>query len=264
MRTSVPAIAAVAAASLLVASPALAGWGFRLGGGYGYLAYGDWNDLVHYDNTTAFPSHGVLGRAKEIHWAPEFSGEALHTFNDRTTLGIGTGAVLTKADFTIEERGASEHFIHRIMAIPVTGTLYFRFPEKIPFVVPYIAVGLALNFARIHFENDIAPAPVDSLLRTADLWGWRIGFQGGAGFELPVSERVSIDFGVHGRFAEVSGFEGTGRYYDGSTSDVFLAHFATGEVTIFEPQRTEFRNIFKDGTVDFSGVAVILAVKVTL
>jgi len=257
-------LAAVAVGCFLIPNAALAGSGFRIAGGYGYLSYGQWNGLVDYDNTTAFPSHGVVGTARKIHWAPEFSGELLHSFSPRTAAGLGLGVVFSKAGFRLQDQGANEHFVHRILAVPITGTMYFRFPDRLPFVTPYLAAGIAVNYARIHFENGITPAPQDSLLRQADLAGWRVGFQGGAGFEFPVTEAVSIDFGVHGRFAEVSGFEGTAVYYNGGTSSVFLAHLVTGEVTIFEPQRTEFRDRFQEGTVDFSGVVLTLALKVTL
>lgn len=257
-------LAAVALGCLLVPGAALGGSGFRVAGGYGYLSYGQWNGLVDYDNTTAFPNHGIVGKAEKIHWAPEFSGEFLHAFSPRTVVGIGLGVVFSKADFVLRDQGAIEHFVHRIMDLPITGTMYFRFPDRFPFVTPYVAAGIAVNYSRIHFENDITPAPEDSLLRKADLTGWRIGFQGGAGLEFPVTEAVSIDLGVHGRFAEVGGFEGTALYYNGSTSDVFLAHLVTGEVTIFEPQRVEFKDRFKDGAVDFSGITLMLALKVTL
>ncbi len=261
-------LVAAAAAALCAGVPnaAHAGSGFRLAGGYGYISYAQWNALVDYENKTAFPSANVVGTAKKIHWAPEFSGEFLHSFSEKTVAGVGAGILFTKTDFTLDDQGASEHFIHRIMAVPIAGTIYLRFPDRLSFATPYVAAGIAVNYARIHFENDItpAPAPSDTLLRKADLSGWRVGFQGGAGLEFPVTDAISIDFGVHGRFAEVSGFEGTGIYYDGSSSDVFLAHIETGSVTIFEPQRTQFRNVFKEGTVDFSGVAVTLAIKVAL
>jgi opacity protein-like surface antigen len=264
MKIFVGLLAAIAVGCLAVPNAALAGSGVRLSGGYGYLAYGQWNSLADFDNTVAFPAHGIVGTAEKIHWAPEFSGEFLHSFSPRTSGGLGLGVIFSKADFRLQDQGEVEHFVHRILAVPITATMYFRFPDRLPFATPYIAAGIAVNYARIHFENGITPAPQDSLLRKADLAGWRVGFQGGAGLEFPVTEKVSIDFGVHGRFAEVGGFAGTAVYYNGGTSDVFLAHLVTGEVTIFEPQRTEFKDRFQEGTVDFSGVSMTLAVKVTL
>ena len=168
------------------------------------------------------------------------------------------------AEAALAQEGSGERFDHTVACYPVTGSMYYRFPDRLSFATPYLVGGIGFYYSRITFDNDISPPTHEAFVHTADLTAWRVDFQGGAGIEFRETSAVTIDLCVRGRLADVRGYSGSAAYYNGRTYDVFLARRVTGDAVIFEPQLTEYAGRYDEGAVDFSGFTFILALNVAL
>ena len=125
--------------TLIAANAATAGIGFRVTGGFSYIGYGDYNDLVEYMNNEYLPLLSIAGTLDELHWVPEISGEALVSLFPRFDLGLGFGLISGKSSFSIEPVGY--RYEHAVRSYPITATLYAALPATIGFAKPYAFAG---------------------------------------------------------------------------------------------------------------------------
>ena len=107
--------------------------------------------------------------------------------------------------------------------------------------------------------------------------GGDVGFHGGIGLEYSISNNIAIVIGGFGRYAKISGFEGTRDQNDsnGWSDSTEGKHYyfeqvvSTGEwisLTSFgtvPPSGENVRNV-RDFEIDFSGFTVRVGLKITL
>jgi len=243
--------------TLIAANAATAGIGFRVSGGYGYIGYRDYNDWIDYMNNEYLPSMSIAGKLDKLHWAPEISGEALVFLFPRFDLGLGGGLISGKRSFSIEPVGY--RYEHTVKTYPITATIYAALPAPFGFAKPYAFAGGGVYYSTLVFDSD-TPAAATSF--KADLSAWGFGVHAGAGLRIPLAPRVSLDVGIKGRVTAIRGFEGTKTWDTGKTEDIFLAHGMNQQHNlIYEPKPVSEKDTFHEGTVDISGVAIALGLK---
>ncbi len=254
--------AGIALAIVAAAAPAFAGVGARVTGGIGYVVYADFNDFVSYLNDQVLAPGGASGTIDRIRWMPEASGEIVIAVTPLLEIGLGGGIVAGSSSFSFASGGNSFDYTHRVRSYPFTATAYVTLPA-LPFAKPYAFGGAGLYYTKIRFTEEVVQSGVPDGF-TADLTKSGFGLQGGAGLAFDVAPRVAIDLGVKGRWASIKGFSGTATFRDGATEEVFLASYVdTGGERVFGPESTADQGVFPEGTVDLSGFAFTLALRVT-
>ena len=244
--------------TLIAANAATAGIGFRVSGGFSYIGYGDYNDRVEYMNDEYLPLLSIAGKLDKLHWVPEISGEVLVSLLPRFDLGLGVGLISGKTNFSIEP--VDYRYEHTVQSYPITATLYAALPAPFGFAKPYAFAGGGVYYSTLVFDSD-TPAAATSF--KADLSAWGFGVHAGAGLRIPLAPRVSLDVGIKGRVVAIRGFEGTKTWGTGRTEDVFLAHGVNEQGNlIHEPKPVSEQDAFDEGTLDVSGIAIALGLKV--
>lgn len=244
--------------AFLATDAGTAGIGFRVSGGYGYIGYRDFNDRIDYMNNEYLDSMSIAGKLDRLHWVPEISGEVLVSLFPRFDFGLGVGLISGKRIFSIEPVGY--RYEHTVKAYPITATIYAALPAPFGFAKPYAFVGGGVYYSTLVFDSDTPTAATSS---KADLSAWGFGVHAGAGLRIPLAPRVSLDVGIKGRVAAIRGFEGTKTWDTGETEDIFLAHGRNQQYdVIYEPKPVSERDAFDEGTLDVSGIAIALGLKV--
>jgi opacity protein-like surface antigen len=231
---------------------------FRVGTGYSYIGYGDYNDRVDYMNGEYLPSMSIAGTLDEFHWMPEISGEILVPFLSRFELGVGLAWMSGSKAFSIEPVGY--RYEHTVRAYPVTATVYANLPAPVPFATPYLFAGGGAYYSKVSFDYE---TPQVATSFEGELSTWDFGVHAGAGVRFAVAPRMSFDVAIKGRLAAIQGFEGTKTWGRGETEDIFLAAGADqqGNV-IFDPKPVSEASAFDEGTVNLSGVAITLGLRI--
>jgi hypothetical protein len=254
-------LAAVAVASVPVFGSASAGVGVRVNGGVSRISYGDFNAWVDNVNARMATETLAVGAVDKIHWIPEFSGEFLYSFVPGLTVGVGAGMLSGKSTFDVGFADGSYRFEHSVRSYPFTATLYGDLPT-IPVGKPYVFGGGAAYYAKITFHETVT-AGTEEEWYDADLTAWGFGVHGGAGLEIPIVPMVSADVGVTGRFVRMRRFSGNATGNEGARGEVFLAYYERGGVVGYGPEPVSEKGAYGEGTVDFSGFALTMALHVT-
>jgi opacity protein-like surface antigen len=230
------------------ASPAEAGFGIKVRGGYSYISYGGWNAWAD-DFNGKIPSG--IPTMDNINWLPEISAEFSFPILPTFSGAVGIGYVSGKSDFSYDAVGESLSFLHKVNAMPLVFNVYWE-PPLIS-VNPFLYGGVGFYRTSLEFDYWLTSGG-DRIGYSAELDKWGFGLQAGGGVSIPVAPAMSIDVGLQGRWADVSGFDGTATNQDDETVDVYLAdyegYFGPEEKDAGEPE----------GSVDLSGVMIFIGV----
>jgi len=261
MRHAAAAASCVALVALLAAASASAGIGVRASAGLGYVSYGDFNDFVAHLDDVVLAANGASGTISSMHWVGEFGGEITAPLVPMLDLGIGFGIIRGSSDFTFSAGGDRFDYKHTVTAYPVTATAYAKLP-LVPFAKPYAFAGVGVYYANASFDEEGTSGGSSSGF-SAELTKWGFGLHGGAGLSFALVPRASLDLGVKGRWAKIRGLRGTATATDGAKTDVFLAYYKDADgAPQFGPESTADAAKYGEGSVDLSGVAFTLTLRV--
>jgi hypothetical protein len=252
---------AAAIGALAPATQAGAGVGFRVNGGFAYIRYSDFNAYADFVNERELPALGVGDRLDNIHWIPELEGELLLAPIPALTIGAGAGIVSGKTEFSFRVGEDGAVYGHTVRAYPFGATAYFNVPLPAAPIRPYLFGGAAAVYSRITFDLKLTSGGFTDGL-DAELTTWGLELHGGAGLTFPIFTSVSIDLSVAGRWADLSGYEGSATFIGGEVTDVYLAKEKSGVQSFYGPESVENRDEYEEASVDLTGVAVTVGVTV--
>jgi hypothetical protein len=243
---------------LISASSARPEIGFRVTGGFSHISYGDYNDFAEYANEEVLPLSGITERYDEMHWVPEFGGEVIVDFLPVVDVGVGFGVISGKSELAVLD---IEIFKHTVKAYPITLTGYFEPPLPMPMAKPYLMAGVGLYPSKIFFSYPVVINSVAYML-DADMTKTGYGVHGGAGIEFSVASMISIDFCLKARWIDIQGYEGTSTIQGYGEEDVYLYFDDSAGEVVYGVESTSAKDESKEGSVDLSGYAFTLGIKV--
>ena len=198
------------------------GIGVKLLGGMSYLSVKDINDGVKgyndrwvYCNTTLY-GWTAHGEVKPIHYGPDFAGDIIINFTHKFGVQFGTGYIQgAKTSETSLTKGTTEDiatYKPRVSAIPIRLGIFYN-------ILISRTVNVVLNsgggwyFTKYHYDY----------FRESDngyIWYKQKdrasangpGFFGGIGLEFKITSKMAFILESQGRYAKISGFEGTYEY----------------------------------------------------
>jgi opacity protein-like surface antigen len=262
MRLYFTVLVVIAVTAGSMPSPAQAGFGFRLNGGIAYVTYSDFNDYADFMNERELPAMGVTEKIDNIHWVPEVNGEFLISPFPSLTIGVGAGMITGTSTFSFAVGSEGLSYEHTVKAYPLGATGYFNIPMPGAPIKPYLHGGFAAVYSKIAFDVKLTAGGVTGGL-DAELTTWGFAVHGGGGVMFTLFPNVSIDLGFKGRWANLTGYEGTGTFLGEGSFDVFLAKEHTPEHILYGPEKVERRDLYEEASVDLSGFAVTLGVTVS-
>lgn len=261
------------------------GFGLKFTGGMNYLMLSDvnngnqgYNDY-YYDQSTA-AGWTVNAEVKPINFGIDIAADLIIPITENFGLGLGTGFIFgyNKSTTTYEKWVQSGTWTSepKISAIPARITIFYSFP-----------INNQLNV----FVNGGA-----SYYLTNYSWNWRqqagedwkeldqtvtakdYGFHGGLGFEYYFSQNTAFVMEISGRYADISGFEGTFTEKESTgakaTEDGKLYYFEIDPLVAGKfysivqvdeemPPETEVRNP-RDATVDLTGLCIRVGIRIRI
>ncbi|MCK4549305.1 MAG: outer membrane beta-barrel protein [Candidatus Krumholzibacteria bacterium] len=226
--------------------PAEAGFSVKLKGGYTYISYGDFNDWV--DNTNReIPSGNTT--IDNINWLPEVTAELIFPILPAFSGGVGIGYLSGKSDYSVSLGAESFSYIHKVKAMPVLLNVYWEPP--LVSINPFVYGGVGFYRTSLEFDYWLTSGG-DREGYNSEMDKWGFGLQAGGGIRIALMPTMSFDVGVQGRWADISGIEGTATSSDGETVDVYLArgedYFGPEEKGAGEPE----------ASVDLSGYTIFI------
>ncbi|MDD3642610.1 MAG: hypothetical protein PHQ19_04005 [Candidatus Krumholzibacteria bacterium] len=256
MRRTIIAVMLVLAA--LGTAPAHAGLGIAVRGGYANIAYGDFNDYVEAANV----SLAGIAELEKISWVPEASIEFTFPIVPAFSGGVGIGYLKGTSEFGFSIGSDALSYEHSVRAVPITATAYWEPP--LVSMQPYLFAGAGMYHTKILFAQSLASGG-ETASYEADLSTWGFGIHGGAGLRFEIVPSVGFDVGVAGRWASISGFEGTATNQDGESYDAYLVRDTvedpvSGEVDYYGPWPVD--EDYEEGTVDLTGFKIFIGVTV--
>lgn len=248
-----------AAAAILVtvtAAPSEARFGFRARGGFSRIAYSDFNDYVEMTNTQL----SGFAEMDEIRWIPEIGGEFTFAVLPTLTGAVGAGYLTGKSDFGLSLGGDGLSYSHELRSIPLTATAYWEPP--LPFFEPFVFGGVGLYHTRLEFAQRVIISGSSTGFE-AELTDWGFGLHGGAGIRFAIVPAVGFEIGLSGRWADLSGFEGTATNLEGDSYDAYLV-----SDTVEDPQAGSIEyygpwdsgDDYEEGSVDLTGFTIFIGV----
>lgn len=262
------------------------GLGFKLSGGMNTLTTGDVNDgnegFNHYlDLFGEIYGMTINSDVNLINYGLDFKGEILIELIPHFRLAVGGGYIRgSSLSETIFTGGVTDNWSWTtkpiMSAIPVTFSLYYDIfqGKKINF---FINAGGGVYFASFshNFHTDYTDNWNDE---QSDATAIGIGFHGGLGFEYYVSSNIGIVFEAAGRYANISGFEGTyvDTDSDGNTDErtgkLFYYEFTNSDGKVYKmykirenfPTGVPYTSNIRDAKVDFSGFGIKIGIVIRL
>jgi opacity protein-like surface antigen len=245
------AIALAIAIGIIAASvPAEAGFGLRVRGGYTNVSYGDFNEWV--DGFNAEVPSGMSTMDK-IEWLPEISAEFTFTIVPTFSGGVGIGYLSGTSDYSISIGLDGYSYKHKVRSIPLTLNLYWE--PSLATLQPFVFAGAGIYRTDLEFAVGLTQGG-NLEGYEADLDKWGFGLQGGGGLRFTVTPMMSFELGIQGRWADISGFEGTAKSFDGEELDVYLAK----DDDYFGPEDTD--GTMDEGSVNLSGITFFIGMTV--
>ncbi|NIM90960.1 MAG: outer membrane beta-barrel protein [Candidatus Aminicenantes bacterium] len=251
----------------------------RFWGGMNYLIAGDVNDGVKgfidevHDDEFVFLS--VEGEAKDLHLGFDFAADLIFHFNPQVGIGIGAGYIqgTQASDFTFTN-GVEGIFTNKpkMSAIPLRLGIFFAAPldEILSFSFNGgVGIYLANYSLDIWFEENGYWEDVHQEATAAGL-----GFHAGMGFEFNLAPNVAFFIEGQGRYAKISGFEGTFEYDDSGGGPLYVEKgklyyyennimgktYPRISISEDEPSASWVSNV-REANVDFSGFNVVAGIK---
>ena len=201
------------------AVPADAGLSLKLKGGYTYISYGDFNEWV--DETNKELPSGA-STIDNINWIPEVTAEFTFPILPTFSGAVGIGYLSGKSDYSISLGGDSFSYTHKVKAMPVLLNVYWEPP--LVSVNPFVYGGVGFYRTNLEFDYWLTSGG-DRQGYNSEMEKWGFGLQAGGGVRIALMPTMSFDIGGQGRWADISGFEGTATNQDGETVDVYLAKY---------------------------------------
>lgn len=201
---------------LAAAMPAEAGLGVRIKGGYTYISNGDYNDWVQKANSEIPAGYPVY---EELNWIPEVSAEFTFPIMSSFSGSVGIGYLSGKTAYNTDLGFVSYSYVHRVKATPVFLNVYWEFPLQT--INPFVYGGVGFYRTTLEFDESLTESgQIEGGNSELDNWGF--GLHAGGGISLALAPTVSFDVGIQGRWADISGFEGTSTTVDGDQQNVYL------------------------------------------
>jgi hypothetical protein len=243
--------------------------------GMNYLSMGDINKGIKgiSDEWSAFAaSQGgyVQGEAKPLRLGADFEGTIVINLTPKIGIGFGVGYIQGIRTSEITSSGSFEGILTnnlKIQAIPFRFGVFYTLPMRERINVVFNA-GVGVYLAQCDYER----RPVSDLIGPMAVHlkssSEGFGFHGGVGIEFKIASNLSFVFEGQGRYAKITGFEGTHTeffppfegtlyYYEETT--------ATGTypmIDIFE-NKPSYPNS-REAKVDFSGITFLAGIKIKL
>lgn len=235
-----------------------AGIGLRLNGGACYVMYPDYNDFVDDVNAQLMLESSVTGELGALHWGMEFGGELFMGVMPAVDVAVGAGFMSGASEFSFAAGDESMSFEHRAKSYPLTATVYAKLPIPLGVVKPFVFGGGGAYPTTITFEESVDSGAGSSSYE-AELSKTGFGVHGGVGCAIGIMPMASIEISVRGRYAKITGFEGTATSSDGETADVFLAkELGDDGFHHFGPEAVEDKALYEEASVDLSGFSFML------
>ncbi len=210
---------AIALMFIAAAVPAEAGFGIKVKGGYTYISYSDFNDWVDVSNSEIPSGSPTLDN---INWLPEFSAEFTFPIVPTFSGAVGIGYLSGKSDYSVSYGTESFSYLHEVKAMPVLLNVYWEPP--LVSINPFVYGGVGFYRTTLNFDYRLTSGGnTEGFESELDKWGF--GFQAGGGIRIALIPTISLDIGAQGRWADMSGFEGTTTTSDGETMDTYLAKY---------------------------------------
>ena len=213
----------IAFAITAAAVPAEAGLGIKVKGGYTWISYGDYNDWVDKSNIeipTGYPTY------EKLHWIPEISAEFTFPLLPSFSGSVGVGYLSGKADYNVNFSVYMYSYVHRVKSMPVFLNVYWEPPLEV--INPFVYGGIGFYRTNLEFDESLTEGG-QTEGGSCELDKWGFGLQAGGGVRIALAPTISFDVGIQGRWADISGFEGTATNLDGDQKEVYLGK---GEVEI--------------------------------
>jgi hypothetical protein len=214
-------------------------------------------------------------------WGWETNGELVFNLSSQFALSGGVGYISGKFSnmrmSTLDSVTTSSSEIDlKAKAIPLTAGIYYFLPLSSN---SQLSLGTGIgyyfsSFSSSSFRENNTPYRQDTESTGS---GGGIGFHGGIGFEYALSETVAIVIEGYGRYAKISGFEGTRNQSDTnnvntSAEGTYYTHerlvwsgdwLTRVSLSTEPPSGADIRNV-RDYEIDFSGFAIKVGLKIKL
>jgi hypothetical protein len=244
---------------------------FKLTGGFAYLGGGDlnkglqgWSDL--WDYAYDVPWIGAMGGYEPVHLGPDYGAEILIGIGSHFRIGLGAGRLSASKSSSldlVQETGTDhETWNPKITAVPLSLNAYY--------VLPAGRINLMFHLGAAYYkarytdtQHVFFAANYDD---TYDLTGNGIGFQGGLGFDIPLTRWLGLLVEVDARYAPIGGFKGdyvrrttssttavNGKLWLCETAD--FPHFPFLLVAETQPSASSIGSV-TEAKADFSGVSL--------
>ncbi|MCK4235579.1 MAG: outer membrane beta-barrel protein [Candidatus Krumholzibacteria bacterium] len=244
--------------------------GFRVKGGFSYIAYGEYNDFADNNNEMLLEAKIAGAEYDNMNWVPEFGGEVTLSVIPTVTVGLGAGMILGTADFAFSMVTLNANYEHKMKAYPITATGYFKPAVPFTFAKPFFFGGIGLYYSKLTFSESYESSVVmpDTTSYDSELTKCGFGLHGGAGIEFVIAPMVSFELCVMGRWVDIKGYEGTRTRADGTSEDVYLAYDSVYiarygvDVPYYGPLSVDEKSRYEEGSVNLSGYGFTLGLRV--
>jgi hypothetical protein len=251
----------------------------RLYGGLNYISGGDLNEGLKGVNdyyAKYFWYFGLTqsgGAYNPVHLGVNFGGDFIIQITPTIGIGLGAGYLqgTSESNITFTPVAAAEKTTAKVSAVPLRLGMYFTLPAGAVLNVNF-HVGLSYYLAKVSYDfRSSAPGSWEQSSVRAD--GNGLGFHGGLGFEFRLSPAVSFFLEGLGRYASISGFEGSGEktdsYGDRGLDNGKLYYYKTYSGTLgsfsaifvhgSEPSGSSVSSV-REARIDFSGFSAFAGI----
>jgi len=258
----------------------------KLSGGISRLTGTDYEAVTdgwdHLNKISTEAAGGISTSERDsFDWGWEMAGEIVFTLSSQFSLygGVGylTEKFTNKRMSTIEGvTTGSSGIDFKAKAIPVTAGIYYYLPVS---AISRISIGAGAgyyftSFSSSSYRENNTPYRQDTDRAGS---GGDFGFHGGVAFEYDLSKNVALIIEGFGRYAKISGFEGSSSQRDtnnerSSTDGTYYTHESlvwTNEwltrvsISVEPPSGEGIRNA-RDYEIDFSGFTVRIGLKIKM
>ncbi len=260
----------------------------KISGGLGYLEGGDWNasekGWEDYNRKNMdFLGGSSTGEYQELHLKTEMRGDFILYLNPRFGISAGIGYISSRVGedsskliTTLGETTTTNTIGMKISAIPVNIGICYYFPL---FSKARLCIGAGTgyyfaNFSRDYRRENNTGYWIDTEM---DGKGSGIGFSGEIGLEYALSESIALMFETNGKYAKISGFEGTrdrvdsnnwsdslqGSFYYSKRERPPHGWFPAVNIDTMTPAGPDVCDV-REAQVDFSGFSIRLGLKIRL
>lgn len=253
---------------------------FRLYGGASFIGGGDLNDGLQgwADYWKAnYPHIGhpyIAGAYNPVHLGVDLGIDVLYQISPRVSVGLGAEFLMAKRTTNMTfQPDIDWAYFGQPSAVPIKLSGFYFLPAGNRLKV-VLHAGLGYYLAKARLESHVKPPNAIDYVIDSSAAG--IGFHGGVGLEWEFSSHLSLLIEGAGRYASISGFEGTttvtdssgsgswdGKLYYFGASRSYAADYNYIDLLAGEPGGSWLK-FKRDAKVDFSGFALRLGIIVRL